>query len=160
MKVGFIGINQLGKTLIEAFLHAQTFLPSEMIVYDRTKGKADFITTYYPGIFAAQHSRELIEEVSCFFLCIPDDEYHDIRKEIQRVVTPSQVLISLMQSIQVSDLEKDFPCKVAKIVTQFDHSKTYSYYTGKRMNGIEKDWLHDLFSTINLSQKNVTLYQI
>lgn len=158
MKIGIIGINHLGESLIESFLKAQTFLPTEIIVYDQNIEKADFVTSNYPGIFAAQTSREFIQEVSCFFLCIDEPEYHVIKKEIQSEAKSSQVLISLIQTIMLNELEANFPCKTAKIHTDSRLSNIDSFITGSRMSLAEERWLRELFSTITPSQKSVTLY--
>lgn len=157
MKIGFIGLNHQGESLIKSFLQAQTFLPTEIIVYDLNKDKADFITSSHPGIFAAQHSRELIQEATCFFLTSDENEYKTIKKEIQSETKPSHVLISLINSISVEELETDLPCKIAKIHANSDCSQIYSFSTGSRMNQVERNWLKQLFSTITYSRKSATL---
>lgn len=156
MKIGIMGINHLGKSLIKSFLTTQTFLPTEIIVYDPHKEKADSVTSDYPGIFAAQTSREFIQEVSCFFLCINEHEYQIIKNEIQPEVKSSQVLISLIPSINISELEADLPCKTAKILTDSHLSKVNSLYTGSRMSLMEQRWLRELFSTITYPRKIIT----
>lgn len=157
MKVGFIGLNQLGSQLIHSFLQAQTFMPTEVIVYDKDLDKANAITSKYPGCFAARHSRELIEEVTCIFLCIDECDYPTIKKAMQTAIKPSHFLISLVPSIQLAELEMDFPCKVAKIETTPHLSSIVSFLSDSRTTHAEKHMIQQLFSTIYSPQKNVTV---
>jgi|GEM_PF-5648823 len=158
MKVGFIGLNHVGSQLIDSFLQAQAFLPNEVIVYDRNLEKADSITSKYPGILAARQSRELIQEVACFSLCIDKADYPTIKKEIQNEIKSSHVLLSLVPSVPLDELEVDFPCKVAKIRLNTNPFKIQSFSSGSRMTEAEKHMLQLLFSTINLEQKSATLF--
>lgn len=159
MKIGFIGTdsgNVFIQTFIDAFLTAQTFLPTEIIIHDQDKQKADLITTLYPGIFSAQHRQELVRESSCFFTCIDHSEYSNLLAEIQPVITPSQVAIFITKSVSLTELEAKLPCKLAKIVPEEDPFETrcYHYQAGSRMNEKEIMWLKQLLSTIGHTPKD------
>jgi len=158
MKIGFMGLNHFGNLLIQSFLQAQTFLPTEVMVYDRNMEKADTITSKYPGSFAARHSWELIQEVTCFFLCIDEYDYQPLKEEIQDKIKSSQVLISLIPSIKLDKLEMDFPCKVAKIQLDSEDLNFNSFTIGSRITHDEKQMLQQLFSTIDSSKQNTTLF--
>lgn len=149
MKIGFIGTDEW-QELIKRFLTAQTFLPTEIIIHDQNRQKTDSIMTQYPGIFAARHRRELVQEVPCFFAYINDDEYPLALEEIQSVTKSSQVAIFHSDSPVLTDLEKKLPCKIAKLIPQKSSLSThqYAYITGSRMNELEMRWLEQLLATI------------
>lgn len=152
MKIGFIGTGSMGRTLVEAFLRAQTFLPSEMVISNRTQSKADQLAAAYPGMHVAHNNLELVQDVTCFFICVKPGEFRPVLQEVQKGVRPDQLAISITSPVMLSDLEKWLPCKVAKIIPSITNqmlSGTSLYIPGSRMNREEEKWLHQLLSTIS-----------
>jgi competence protein ComER len=151
MKIGLIGMKRTGKILINSLLQAQTFLPTEVVICNPLSTKTDALFSQYPGIFVAQHYRELIEEVTCFFVCVGIDTYRPLLEEIEGIVQENQVMITLTGSMMIRDLEEWLPCKIGKVLPVVSNQsvlKTCLYATGSRMNDMEKLWLKQLLSTI------------
>lgn len=151
MKIGLIGMKDTGKIFIDSLLQAQTFLPTEVVICHPHSTKTDVLISQYPGIFVAQHYRELIEEVTCFFVCVDQDSYRPLLEEIKDFVHENQVMISLTGSMMIRDLEQWLPCKIGKVLPVVNNQsilKTCLYATGSRMNDMEKLWLKQLLSTI------------
>lgn len=151
MKIGLIGMEHTGKILIDSLLQAQTFLPTEVVICHPPDTKTDALISQYPGIFVAQHYRELIEEVTCFFVCVDSATYRPLLEEIEEIVHENQVMITLTGSMMIRDLEQWLPCKIGKVLPVVSNQsvlKTCLYTTGSRMNDMEKLWLKQLLSTI------------
>lgn len=142
----------MGRTLVEAFIRAQTFRPSEIIVSNRTQSKAEQLAAMYPGMRVAHGNLELVREVACFFICVKPGEFRTVLEEIESGVQPEQLAISITSPVMLEDLEKWLPCKVAKIIPSVTNQilcGTSLYIPGSRMNEQEQKWLHQLLSTIS-----------
>ncbi|MBA4493081.1 late competence protein ComER [Paenactinomyces guangxiensis] len=152
MKIGFIGTGSMGRTLVEAFIHAQTFLPSEIVISNRTQKTADQLAAAYPGIQVAHNNLELVQQVSCFFICVKPGEFRQVFEDILPGIKADQLAISITSPVMLEDLEKWLPCKVAKIIPSITNQVLCGsslYIPGSRITPKEEQWLHQLLSTIS-----------
>ena len=81
MKVGMIGTGNMGTILSEALLDGKAVSPSDLIVTNRTKEKAEKLKLSYKGITVVDSPQEVIKQSDLIFLCVkPHDIYSLIEK--------------------------------------------------------------------------------
>lgn len=152
MKIGFIGVDNIGNILIDSFIRAQTFLPHEIIVSNDSQIATTNLSSKYPSVFVARHNRELVKEATCFFICAKPADYHLVLKDIKEVVHPDQIAISLSQLAMIKDLEHWLTCKVAKIIPRISNkilAEACLYILGTRLEYLEQLWIKQLLETIS-----------
>lgn len=161
MKIGFVGTGSMGSTLVKALLSATTCSPSEIVISNRTKDKAEQLAANHPGVTVVNSNAELIKSINVFFLCIKPGEFRTVLEEIKPFVKEQQLAISITSPVMIDDLEKWLPCKVAKIIPSITNqalSGTSLYIPGSRMNSDDEAWLVKLLSTISTPLKTDEKY--
>ncbi|MBD1371109.1 late competence protein ComER [Hazenella sp. IB182357] len=143
MKAGFIGTGNMGSILVEAFLTAETFNPSDITVSNRTEEKANRLAKAFPGLKIAQQNQELVENVDIIFICVKPHQFKDLFSEINSFIKPEQILISITSPIQIKDLESWVSCKIAKVIPSI---------TNQVLAGNTLYTLNDAFSTQERTQ--------
>src|SRR5699024_4613641 len=152
MTYGFIGTGSMGRTLIEALIRSGKVKPSEMIVTNRTKAKAQQLADRYPGLRVAADNRQAIHESSVFFLCIKPGEFRTVLDEICDVVREDQIAVSITSPVMIADLEKWLRARAAKIIPSIANSVCDGnslFVPGPRLTEEDRKQLWDLFSAIS-----------
>lgn len=152
MTYGFIGIGNMGRTLIEAFIEAGTCKPSELIIHNRTKNKAEQLAKTYPGLRVASDNRETVRESSVFFLCVKPGEFRNVLQEIRDVTQSDQIAVSITSPVMISDLEAWLSCRIAKIIPSIANrvcAGNSLFVPGTRLTKEDETYLWDLFRTIS-----------
>lgn len=116
MKVGVIGTGNMGTILSEALIDSRAITPSEVIVVNRTKAKAEMLKHKYSEIIVANHAREVIQNSNLIFLCVKPNEYFSLIKENEQYFRKDQCLVTITSPIQTSWLEKLLPCSCVRII--------------------------------------------
>ena len=80
--VGFIGTGSMGRTLVEALIRSGALRPSEILLSNRTRSKAEALAESHPGIRIAESNAELVREADWVFLCIKPRDYREVLDEI------------------------------------------------------------------------------
>lgn len=152
MPIGFIGTGSMGRTLVEAFIRSKKLAPTELLVTNRTKPKAEKLAQDFPGIRVTSTCRELVQSVDCFFLCIKPKEFRAVLDEIKEKTKPSQIAISITSPVMIKDLEEWLPCKIAKVIPSINHcvgAGNALFIPGTRLQASDREWLWELFSAIS-----------
>ncbi|PTM59547.1 late competence protein ComER [Desmospora activa] len=152
MTIGFIGTGSMGSTLIQAFIDAKRLAPEEIVVYNRTRSKAEKLQKQYPGLRIAANNRELVQQTPIFFLCIKPHEFRTVLDEIKDHVHDDQIAVSITSPVMIRDLEEWLPAKIAKIIpsiTQAVLSGNSLVIPGTRLSETDRNTLWNLFAAIS-----------
>ncbi len=152
MKIGVIGTGSMGRTLIEAWIRSGVLHPEDLVISNRTLKKAEQLAFAFPGIQVAESNPQLVEQVQCIFLCIKPSDYSTVIAEIQSIVRPEHLVVSITSPVMIHDLEERLSGKIAKIIPSITHislSGTSLYIPGKRITAEDQKFLLQLFSAIS-----------
>lgn len=116
MNVGFIGTGSMGSILIEAMIQSGSLLPEQIAATNRTYSKVERLALRYPGLKALNTVAETAASSDIVFLCIKPMEFKKVIDELQNVVTPAHIIVSITSPVQISQLESLLPCKIAKVI--------------------------------------------
>ncbi|PTX64815.1 competence protein ComER [Melghirimyces profundicolus] len=152
MIYGFIGTGNMGRTLIEAFIRSGKLKPSELIISNRTKSKAEALAKSYPGLRLASDNRETVRNSDVFFLCIKPGEFRNVLDEIRDAVREDQIAVSITSPVMVADLEAWLSARIAKIIPSIANAACAGnslFIPGSRLTRENRDHLRDLFGAIS-----------
>ncbi len=116
MRVGFIGTGNMGRTLIEAFIQSGYLQQDQIVAHNRSLQKVERLAKLYPSIIVASSCREAASLSDILFICVKPTEYKTVLMDIQAVVRTHQIVISITSPVEIEDLERFLPCKIAKVI--------------------------------------------
>jgi competence protein ComER len=149
--VGFIGTGSMGRTLVEALIRSGALRPSEILLSNRTRSKAQALAESHPGIRIAESNAELVREANWVFLCIKPRDYREVLDEIGIWAGKDQMMISITSPVMIRDLEAVLPSKIAKIIPSITHAVldgTCLFIPGSRLTLRDREELLRLLSAI------------
>jgi competence protein ComER len=152
MNVGFIGTGSMGSILIEAFIQSGALRADQIVAGNRTRGKAERLALKYPGLRAAKSNIEVVLDSQIVFLCVKPKEFKKVVDEIQKVVIPEQIAISITSPVLIRHLEDHLCCKVAKVIpsiTNFECSGAALCMYGERITPEDRQTIETLLQTIS-----------
>ncbi|MFD2116158.1 late competence protein ComER [Paenibacillus yanchengensis] len=152
MKVGFIGVGTMGTLLVESFIKSGALEADNIMLYNRSVAKSKEVAAQFPSITLATSTVDIMKHCDIIFLCIRPLQFVDVLKEIKSVAHPQQVIVSITSPVQISHLEEELSCKIAKVIP----SVTNAVFSGaslcmysERMNKEDKRVIEHLFSYIS-----------
>ncbi|MFS8579901.1 MAG: late competence protein ComER [Novibacillus thermophilus] len=151
-KIGFIGTGNMGQILIEAFLKAGALGTDDIFIYNRTHAKARQLAARHPGIHIAPNNRTLVENSEIILICVKPLEYGNVLDDIQDVVQPEHLVISITSPVLIRDIEERIPAKVAKVVPSITNSVLCGaalVMFGSRLTSDDRKTLFRLFRHIS-----------
>ncbi|RKD24666.1 late competence protein ComER [Ammoniphilus oxalaticus] len=122
MKVGFIGTGSMGSILVDAFLTAKTLTPDQIIVSNRTREKALLLSDRFPGLTVAETNIQTVQMSEIIFLCVKPLEFKRVIDDVSPHLGSNKIVISITSPILIEDLEKQMPCKIAKVIPSITNS--------------------------------------
>ncbi|BBH21336.1 ComE operon protein 4 [Paenibacillus baekrokdamisoli] len=152
MNVGFIGIGSMGSLLIDAFISSGALDPNQITASNRTFAKAESLALKYTGLHAVKTNQDAASGCDIIFLCVKPHEYKTVIDELQLILEPQQILVSITSPVMLEQLEGCLPCKVAKVIpsiTNYMHSGATLCMYGERMSDEDKAILNHLLSFIS-----------
>lgn len=152
MKVGFIGTGSMGSLLIDSFIRSGALRPEQIRISNRTLKKALELSDRHPGLIVCRSNAETASQSDLFFLCVKPGEFKTVIDEIQEQLHISQIAVSITSPVQLSHLESELPCKVAKIIpsitNQTGSGASLCIY-GSRIKEEDRLLLESLLSSIS-----------
>lgn len=152
MQVGFIGTGSMGSIIIEAFIEAKTLLPSQIHASNRTFEKVKNLAQTYTGLHAYPSNEKVAQKVDLLFICVKPLEFKKVIDEISPYIREDQFIISITSPVEIEDLEKQLPAKIAKIIPSITNSVLSGaslMMAGERLSEHDKELLHKIMSTIS-----------
>ncbi|MBO0994007.1 late competence protein ComER [Bacillus sp. SD088] len=152
MKVGIIGIGNMGTILSEALLTGKAISPSNLIIINRTTAKAERLRDKYQGITIANSPKELIESSNLIFLCLKPKDFYSFLQENKQYFRTDQCLASITSPIHTAWLEKVVPSSCVRTIPSITNRALTGVTLitfGERCTDKWKDDLHEIFSMIS-----------
>lgn len=152
MNLGFIGTGSMGTILIEAFIQSGAVRAEHITASNRTKSKSEHLADKYPGLQTMSTNAETTRNCDIIFICVKPAEYVRVFQDIQDVVTPQQIVVSITSPVLIKHLEGQLPCKIAKVVpsiTNYARSGATLCMYGSRMSDNDIRKLEMLLSQIS-----------
>ncbi|MBS4209045.1 late competence protein ComER [Bacillus sp. FJAT-50079] len=116
MKIGIIGTGNMGTILSEALLDGKAVSPSDMIVTNRTKDKAEMLKHKYKDVIVTASPADVIHHSALIFLCVKPQDMHAVIAQNKASLTADKCLVSITSPIQVSWLESMVSCSCARVI--------------------------------------------
>ena len=124
MKLGLIGTGNMGSALLRGALRSPTLSPSDVVIYNRSRGSMEKLLLDYPGITPASSAKELVEQCDAVLLAVkPKDILELVNSSTDSFRTlygspdfeETPLLISVAAGISLEQLE-DASFEEARIV--------------------------------------------
>ncbi len=116
MKVGFIGMGNMGRLLVTALVRAGALEPGEVLIWSRTAEKRKRVTEALPGVQAAFGGGDLARRADVLFLCVKPGETAAVLDEIEPYITGDHLLVIINNTLTLAMLEARTPARVAKVI--------------------------------------------
>ncbi|MBG9792056.1 competence protein [Paenibacillus dendritiformis] len=152
MKVGFIGTGSMGTTLIDALIQSGAVTPEQVIASNRTVDKVQCLASQHPGLQVSPGNAETVRHSDIVFLCVKPLEFKSVLEEIRHAAHPDLILVSITSPVLLEHLERQLPCKVAKIIpsiTSYVRSGASLCMYGSRIQTEDRELLERLMSSIS-----------
>lgn len=152
MKVGFIGTGSMGTILIEAFIQSGALTQKQIMISNRTRGKAAILAERYPGLTMAYSNCEIAKKQQVIFICVKPHEYISVIEDIEPYVSAETIIVSITSPVLIKHLEDRLPCKIAKIIpsiTNYALSGASLCMYSERMQPADREMLESLFRKIS-----------
>lgn len=153
MKIGVIGTGNMGTILTEALLEGKALSPSDVIVVNRTKAKAEKLKYKFQEIHVANSPDEVIKSAKLIFICVKPHDILPLLKQNLHHLNPEQCIVSITSPIKVDWLERSVPCSCARIIPSITNralSGVSLLTLGKICDEKWKDYLKEIFSYISV----------
>lgn len=116
MKVGIIGIGNMGSILAEAFLQSKAISEENLTIYTRTIAKAHVLQKQHPLITVSDTLPDLIINSSLIFICVKPGDMPPLFNNIKEVISPEKCIVSITSPISVQQIESIVPCNTARFI--------------------------------------------
>lgn len=116
MNVGIIGTGNMGSILIEALITSKALHPSNIVITNRTKAKANRIKAQYNDIHVVTNASDVTKMCDIIFICVRPNEIFPLLDKVSHQLHEEQVLISITSPILTEELESVVPCQIARII--------------------------------------------
>lgn len=116
MKIGIVGIGNMGTILSEAFLQSKAIPEENLNIYTRTISKAHALQKKYPLITVSDTLSDLIINSSLIFICVRPSDMHPIFDEIKNDISSDKCVVSITSPISVQQIESILSCSIARFI--------------------------------------------
>lgn len=116
MKIGIIGVGNMGRILAEAMLDEKAVSPSSLTIANRTKNKALALKNIYPGIKVVNDAETVAKASDLIFLCVKPLDMYGVIQNILPNITKNKCVVSITSPVSVNQLESQIPCSVARTI--------------------------------------------
>lgn len=107
-KVGFIGMGNMGQSILNPLITSGTLKPEQVFVHNRTEGKSQKMVKKH-GITALATAEEVVETCNVVILATKPQDLLELLEPLRRIFTSEMVVISLAAGIQLRTLKKYIP---------------------------------------------------
>ncbi|HEX7063858.1 MAG TPA: late competence protein ComER [Bacillales bacterium] len=116
MKIGVIGTGNMGSVLIQAFIESRAVAPSNLLITNRTKQKADKFKEEFPELHVADHAIHVAEAADIIFVCVKPLDIYPLLEQISESLSEDKLLVSITSPVSVEELESVSNCSVARAI--------------------------------------------
>lgn len=116
VRVGFIGMGNMGQMLVTALVRSGALKPGEVVISNRTPEKLKQVVSHVPGLQQAFTNREVARQCRTIFLCVKPGETAAILDETGPYITEAHLLVVITNTIDLAMVEGRVPARVAKVI--------------------------------------------
>ncbi|MFZ5815811.1 MAG: pyrroline-5-carboxylate reductase dimerization domain-containing protein [Bacillota bacterium] len=116
MSVGFIGMGNMGQMLVAALARSGVVQPGEIVISNRSPEKLDMVAGRVPGVQKALTNSDLARRCETIFLCMKPGETREVLDEIGPYITPSHLIVTINNTIEIPMIERRVRGRVAKVI--------------------------------------------
>ncbi|MFC7060699.1 late competence protein ComER [Halobacillus seohaensis] len=153
MRYGIIGTGNMGSMLTHAFISSGAINASELMIYNRTKEKAELLQEEFNELLVAESVQDIETNCDIILICVKPHHYEHILKHLSP--SPTQCVVSITSPVSVKDLEKVLSCQIVRIVpsiTNRAHAGVSLFTIGDR---VSDEYQNELLSTFSQFSKPV-----
>lgn len=115
MKIGFIGLGNMGSSLAAGLLESGAISPESALVANRSLGKAESLARRFPGVTVAESNLEVAERCDTLFVTVRTDQLLGVLKEISSAENEVHVVV-VNGALPLSRLEDVCKGPVSKLI--------------------------------------------
>lgn len=152
MKVGFVGLGNMGQLLVDALVRSGALPPGDIIVSNRSPGKLERCVERHPGIEAVHQNADVPRRCQVIFLCVKAGETRSALSDMLPYISDDHLLVIITNAVEIEKIERATPARVAKVipsVAQAVGAGASLLIFGHRCSPGDKVLLNRLFSTIS-----------
>jgi competence protein ComER len=116
VKIGFVGMGNMGRMLVSALIRAHALDPATTIVSNRSREKLAQMAELFPKLTTTGRNDELAQGAQTIFLCIKPGETKLVLEEMRPYITPNHLLVLITNTVTIPALEAETPARVAKVI--------------------------------------------
>jgi len=143
LRIGIIGVGNIGKIILERLLISGKFSPEEITIYNRTRSKAQKYEER--GVKIAPDNKTLVEKSDVVFLCVKPQDSDAMFKQIEGADTKGKVFISTMVGVKISQISErtgseyavrimpNVPAMIGKGITPTSFSEAFDQQAKKKV---------------------------
>jgi pyrroline-5-carboxylate reductase len=153
MKIGIIGLGSMGQMLVNALCKSEAVPPQDLIVFNRTREKAERLQSKY-NVEIATSAQEVCERSDLFFVCTKPLDILPLLKEL--TIPATTHVISVAAGVGIEDLESVHTGPVSKViptVTSQELSGVSLFTCSSRLFVEQKQQLIALLASIGVAQE-------
>jgi pyrroline-5-carboxylate reductase len=153
MKIGIIGLGSMGQMLVNALCKSEAVLPENLIVYNRTRKKAESLQSKY-HLEIASSAQEVCDRADLFFICTKPLDILPLLRELSIPATAH--VVSVAAGVGIEDLESVHQGPVSKViptVTSQELCGVSLFTCSSRLSAEQKQQLITLLASIGVAQE-------
>jgi pyrroline-5-carboxylate reductase len=108
LKVGFLGVGNLGQALVSSLLSSRTLLPKQIFATNRSEGKLQKVAETF-GIQTFQNNEELVETCDLLVVAVKPQDLFDALEPLVSFFNEGQIVMSLAAGVPIESLQKILP---------------------------------------------------
>lgn len=152
MRIGFVGLGNMGQLLVDALVRSGALPPGEIIVSNRSPGKLDRCIERHSGIEAVYQNADMPRRCQVIFLCVKAGETRSALADMLPYISGDHLLVIITNAVEIEKVERATPARVAKVIpstTQAVSAGASLLIFGERCLPDDRALLHRLFSAIS-----------
>ena len=104
MKIGFIGLGNMGGAILKGFLSKGSFDAQNIFIYDKDKEKVESFNRRF-GVQESDGIEGLVEKSSIIILGVKPNSFEDLLPEVKEAYSNNKIIISMAAGISISYIE-------------------------------------------------------
>lgn len=104
MKIGFIGIGNMGNSIIKGLITSNSVSENEISVYDINMKKSEELSKNY-GINVLHNEKEVTENSDVIILSVKPDIYAEVLEKIKDSIEKDKIIVTIAAGISINYVE-------------------------------------------------------
>lgn len=152
MNIGIIGLGSIGQMLVKAFCKSGAVAPEELVVFNRTREKADNLRAAY-DLKIADTAQAVCNQVDIVFVCTKPLEILPLLRTLS--IPAKTHVVSVAAGVSIADLEGVHTGSVSKVIPTVTSSQLRGvslFACSERLSSEQREQLKWLLSRISVAQ--------